>query len=163
MYNISNDVDQPDLYALASDYTLLNVTGIFDVATFGRARVSLAGDYVKNIGFDANEIEQRSGLTVVDRSTGYLGKLSVGMPDMKGRGDWQVSAAYKYLEGDAVLDAYTDSDFHLGGTNAKGWIMGGQYGLERNTWLSLKWLSADEIDGPPLAIDVLQLDLNTRF
>jgi len=29
--------------------------------------------------------------------------------------------------------------------------------------LTTKWLSSNEIDGPPLSIDVLQLDLNTRF
>jgi hypothetical protein len=27
----------------------------------------------------------------------------------------------------------------------------------------LRWLSADEIDGPPLAIDILQVDVNAKF
>lgn len=151
------------VYGLASDYRLVNITGIFDIATFGRARVTLTGDYVKNIGFDKNKILQRSGLVVGSRDQGYLGKLTVGMPEVKERNDWQVFGAYRNLEGDAVPDAFTDSDFHMGGTNTKGWILGGNYGLEHNTWLTLRYLAADEIDGPPLAIDVLQLDLNTRF
>ncbi len=85
------------------------------------------------------------------------------MPDVKEPNDWQVFGVYRYLEGDAVPDAFTDSDFHMGGTNTKGWILGGNYGLEHNTWLTLRYMAADEIDGPPLGIDVLQLDLNTRF
>ena len=64
---------------------------------------------------------------------------------------------------DAVLDALTDSDFHLGGTNAKGFTVGGSYGVDDNAWLTLRWLSSDQIDGAPLSIDTLQFDLNTRF
>lgn len=79
------------------------------------------------------------------------------------KGDWQVYGAYKRLGSDAVVDAYTDSDFHLGGTDAKGWILGGNYGLDKNAWLSVRWLSANEITGLPLAIDVLMLDLNAKF
>jgi hypothetical protein len=67
------------------------------------------------------------------------------------------------LERDAVLDAFTDSDFNLGGTNAKGFVLGGSYGVEKNAWLTARWFSANEIDGPPLSIDTLFLDLNVRF
>ena len=73
---------------------------------------------------------------------------------------WNVSVGYKYLEPDAVPDAFTDSDFHLGGTNARGFIVGGSLGLFDNTWLTARWLSANEVYGPPMAIDVVQLDLN---
>jgi hypothetical protein len=72
-----------------------------------------------------------------------------------------------------VLDAYTDSDFYLGGTDTKGYFIGGFYGLDRNAWLRLRYLSGNEIHGPalgngtsvrlPLAIDVLQADFNVRF
>lgn len=163
-YNIADPANaQRTIFGLASDYRLIDIAAIFDVAQFGRARVSLTGDYVKNLGFDANKIFQRANIAVDRRDVGYLGRITVGVPEIKDRNDWQVFGTYRYLEGDAVPDAFTDSDFHLGGTNAKGWILGANYGIEHNTWLTLKWLSADEIDGPPLAIDVLQLDLNTRF
>jgi hypothetical protein len=62
-----------------------------------------------------------------------------------------------------VLDAYADSDFHGGGTDAEGWTLGFEYGLTRAASLQFRYMSADEIDGPPLAIDVVQLDLNARF
>ena len=70
---------------------------------------------------------------------------------------------YKHLESDAVVDGFTDSDFHLGGTNAKGWISGVNFGLGKNTWLTARWLTANEISGPPLSIDVFQFDINARF
>jgi hypothetical protein len=79
------------------------------------------------------------------------------------RGDWQLSLAYRHLEADAVLDAFTDGDFHLGGTNNKGYILGAQYGLGKNSWLSARWLSSNEITGLPLAVNVFQLYLNAKF
>ena len=79
------------------------------------------------------------------------------------QGDWQAWLGYKYVERDAVLDAFNDPDFHLGGTDAKGWFVGGSYGIAKNTSLRARYLSANEIDLPPLAIDVFQLDLTTKF
>ncbi len=60
-------------------------------------------------------------------------------------------------------DAFTDSDFHLGGTNAKGYFIGGAFAPYRNVTIGGRWLSANEIVGDPFAIDVLQLDLNVAF
>ncbi len=163
-FNIA-DPNNPQrfIYGLASQFRLVDITGVFDIATFGRARVTLTGDYVKNLAFSQNAIFQRSGQVVGRRDQGYTGKLTVGVPDVNERNDWQVFGAYRYLEGDSVPDAFTDSTFHLGGTNTKGWILGGNYGLEHDTWLGLRYMAADEIDGPPLAIDVVQISFNTRF
>jgi hypothetical protein len=94
---------------------------------------------------------------------GYQFKLTLGYPRISLRHEWQAFVGYRYLEADAVLDAFTDSDFHLGGTNHKGFMIGGSYGLDKNTWLSARWMSSDEISGLPLSIDVLQLDLNAKF
>jgi hypothetical protein len=62
-----------------------------------------------------------------------------------------------------VLDAFTDSDLRLGGTDVKGYILGGSYGLARHTNLTVRILSGDALSGPPLSIDSLQVDLSTRF
>ena len=171
MFHLRNDtLLTTGLFALAPEFKELNLTASWDMAAFDPVHVVLSGDYVKNIGFDREEILQRTGLNIEPKTSGYQVKLAVGAPVIKKRADWQFIMAYKYLERDAVLDAFTDSDFHLGGTDAKGWILGGSYGLAANTWLSLRWLSADEIDGPPnslttspLAIDVLQIDINAKF
>lgn len=162
-----NAVGDPNIYGIASKFKELNVTAKVNLATFEPVHVMLSGDYVKNLGYDQAEIAQRTGLAALaaqtPRVTGYQAMLSVGMPKIKQRGDWQANVAYKYLERDAVLDALTDSDFNLGGTNAKGFIIGGSYGVDKGTSLGLRWISTDQIDGVPLSIDTLQADLNVRF
>lgn len=165
-----NDPSTPSrvLWGLASDFEELNATAVIDLAVGEVNHLIFTMDYVKNIGFDRDEVLQRTGGLVYvgpleDDTTGYQLKLAIGRPALERRGDWQVYTAYKHLERDAVLDAFTDSDFHLGGTDAKGWIVGGAYALAENTWLNVRYLSANEISGPPLGIDMLQVDLNARF
>lgn len=163
VFNIRSDGLTPWLLGLAADFREVNLTGSLDLGIFDPTRVVLTADVVKNAGFDRAKILQRTGSDLTPRTKGYFAGLLVGQPRIQRRGDWQLNLGYKYLERDAVVDGYTDSDFHLGGTDAKGWILGASYGMENNTSLRLRWLTANAIDGPPLAIDVLQLDLNARF
>jgi hypothetical protein len=164
------------LLALAADYNLVNITGEIDFAHLAPYHVVLGFDVVKNVGYDEDEIRDRvansefvtraGGSTIgliEDRTWGYSADLLVGWPQMNKLWDWQVFGSYKYLQRDAVLDAFTDSDFHLGGTDAQGYIIGGKLGLAKDVWLRGRWLSANEIDASPLGIDVLQLDLNAKF
>lgn len=164
LFDVRNDAD-PDtnLWALAADYKEVNITGVLDLANFAPAHVWLTLDYVKNVGFDSDKVLARTGAQVEDKTTGYQAMVSVGWPQLAKHGDWRLSLAYKYLQRDAVLDAFTDSDFHLGGTDAKGYVLSGEYGLSDDTWLNVRWLSADAVDGPPLGIDVLQMNVNARF
>lgn len=149
---------------LASKFRVVNLTAQLDLATFDPVHVILQGDYAVNIGFDQREILRRTHVLYEKENQAYQLKLTVGMPEMQKRHDWQVFGAYKKLEADSVMDAFTDSDFHLGGTNAKGFILGGLYGLDKNTWLTARWLSTQEVSGVlPLRIDLFQLDLTARF
>jgi hypothetical protein len=150
--------------ALASDYKLLNFTAKLDYDHWNPTHLVLTADYVKNLGFDQAEVARRTGNPDIKKeTTGYQLGFLVGHPEILGLGDWHAFLNYKYLEADAVLDAFTDSDFHLGGTNAKGWILGGRLGVYKNVWLTARWFTADEIEGPPLAIDVLQVDLSAKY
>lgn len=79
------------------------------------------------------------------------------------RGDWNAWLAYRRLESDAVIDAFADSDFHIGGTNNRGWQIGGNYAIAKNTILGFRWLSAEEIASAPFSIDRGFLDIMTRF
>jgi hypothetical protein len=92
-----------------------------------------------------------------------MGSVLFGEPDPRERWEWNITAGYKYLQPDAVLDAFNDQYFHLGGTNAKGYFVKASMGLFHDTWLEARWFSANEVYGPPLAIDVFQLDLYTAF
>jgi hypothetical protein len=78
-------------------------------------------------------------------------------------GDWNAWAAYKYLQRDSVMDAFTDANFHNSGTNAKGYVLGVNYGLANNVWANLRWLSSSIITGPSYDVDVLLADINARF
>lgn len=166
----------PALYGLASNYRILNFNFLYDLSLFSPIHARLSADYAKNIGFDSNKIYAATGQKISDQTTGWQVKFDLGWPRVDMPGNWNVFAAYKYLERDAVLDAYTDSDFRLGGTNVKGWWFGGHYGLMKNVWLTGRWMSGDAIAMPynaiainpalsqnKFSVDVLQLDLNTRF
>lgn len=173
VFDIRNDLD-PDtqLFALASEFQLIDVMAEFDYRRFDPVHVIFRADYVENVGFDAGDVRSRVGTPVGERNQGWHAEFQVGHPKIRAAGDWQLFAAYKYLQRDAVLDSFTDSDFHAGGTDAEGWIVGGSYGLSSNLWLRMRWLAADDIDGAPagfssdfspLSIDVLQVDLNASF
>jgi hypothetical protein len=163
LFDIQPSTTTP-LYALAANYRELNITGSFDMAFWDPVHVVLIGDYVTNLGFDQQSVERLTGNPYVPVQTqGYLVGLTVGYPEIKRRWDWRFFGYYKYLGADAVLDAFTDPDFHTGGTNAKGWVLGGDLGVGRDLWASLKWVTTNEIKGPPFAVDSLFVDLNYRF
>ena len=150
--------------ALASEFSELNIIAMLDIGFWHPIHIMLLGDYVKNLGFDKADVIARTGDSdASEETTGYQVGISVGHPQIEKRWDWKTFFYYKRLEADAVVDAFTDSDFHNGGSNAKGWIIGGELGLMKNVWLAVRWLTSDEISGPSLAVDVLQVDLNTRF
>jgi hypothetical protein len=151
------------LYGLASDYKILNINAQYDMTFFSPLHLKVSADYAKNIGFSRNRILANTGLDITKQNTAWQFKVDLGWSKIETAGNWNVFAAYKYLERDAVLDAFTDSDFHLGGTNVKGWWLGANYGLMKNVWLTGRWLSGDVIKGPPFGVDVLQVDINTRF
>lgn len=161
------DIDTGSGYlpGLASEFRLVNLNLVADFADFYPVHVMGSFDWVRNIGFDHGDILTRTGQDIEAETDGYQFKLTIGHPNFTYLEDheWQAFIGYRYLERDAVLDAFTDSDFHLGGTNHKGFMIGGSYALYKNTWLSARWMSSDEISGLPLSIDVFQIDLNAKF
>ncbi|MBS0309727.1 MAG: putative porin [Proteobacteria bacterium] len=158
-----NSLDYSNLYGLAADYSLVNLTATLDLAHFDPIHVIVDGDVVKNVGYDTAKVNALLTTPQAARTLGWQSKVTVGWPAMQNRGDWQAFLGYRHLERDAVLDAFADSDFRLGGTNSKGFFIGGSYGMDRNTWLTARWLSADAIDGQPFGVDVLQVDFNAKF
>ncbi|MEY8688741.1 MAG: putative porin [Leptothrix sp. (in: b-proteobacteria)] len=164
-YDINSDATRPNatLFGLASDYRLLNLTAALDVPLAPGISLLPTLDLVRNLGFERAAVSARVGEDVAPKTRGQLLRVAIGSHSIAKVGDWQVSVSHKRVERDAVLDAYTDSDFHLGGTDAKGFILGGSYGVGRNAALTARILSAKAIDGPPLDINVMQLDLSVRF
>ncbi|SEH32936.1 putative porin [Magnetospirillum fulvum] len=155
-------------YGLATGFHELTLTGRLDYDGFEPIRVTVDGEYVKNLAFNKNKIAAKALNNNETGSfeggdTGYLMRLTVGKPKLAERWDWSVNLAYKYLESDAVVDGLTDSDFGMGGTNLKGTILGGSLALGKNVWTGLRWMSADSISGAPYSVDTVQADISARF
>ncbi|WP_407073554.1 putative porin, partial [Stenotrophomonas sp. A3_2] len=55
------------------------------------------------------------------------------------------------------------AEFHNGGTNARGFIIAGNLGIARDTFLGLRWLSADTVSGPQYRTDSLYFELQSNF
>ena len=164
LYDIRNDDDETtQLLALAAEYHLADATVQFEWKLSPSYRLALTGDYVKNVGLKPEDILARTGFLVDKRDTGYQAELNFGRASLAEVGAWRAFFGYRYVQADAVLDAFTDSDFHLGGTDAKGYFLGFDYAFTPRVAARIRYLSANEIDGPPLGIDVLQLDLNASF
>ncbi|MBN2374205.1 putative porin [bacterium] len=161
LFDIDPDI-KSEKYALASDFNQLNINGAFDIAFFFPVYIQLIADYVNNLGFDQKEVSRRSG-SKFKETEGYQVGTIIGHKQVKQLWQWNFAVFLKHLDADAVIDAFTDSDFHLGGTNAEGWILRSQIGVGKNAWISLSWLTSNELIGPPNSVDVLQVDINANF
>ncbi|MES2920318.1 MAG: putative porin [Verrucomicrobiota bacterium] len=165
---------QYQYYGLASEFRNLTITGRLDYDHFDPVRLSLLGEVTKNIAFDSSAINKKAvnnrGPSAGNNPGAFEGgdtawnlTFQVGKPAMEKFGDWQANFGYRYVESDAVVDGFTDSDFGGGGTNVQGYTLGGFMALSPAVRLGLRWMSSDEVAGPPLSTDVLQIDLNAKF
>ncbi len=167
----------PQFFGLASRFDVLDLHGRVIVTKYDPVDVAVEGEFLKNLAFNRAAVANRGPLNnfgaspdngktlgqYVGGDTGYLMKLTVGTPEIVARNQWNAYFGYKYLESDATPDGLTDSNFHGGGTNAKGYFIGAGYGLAHNTYLTARWLSADQVSGPAFHNDVIQIDFNTKF
>lgn len=165
-------------FGLASHFREVVGTLRVDVNVAEPLRLTFEGELVRNYGFKPTEVSvdavnNRGPCTAgtscgplgpyVGGRDGYQGRVTVGSPTQRNQLDWNVSASYRYLESDAVMDAFTDTDFGLGGTNLKGYILSGTLYVATNVFFRARWFSANSIVGPTYRADVFQLDLQARF
>ncbi len=162
-WNIANSSNpNVQLYALASKFRLANVN-IRYALPLGRFVFGATADAVRNFAYNTAAVSEEVGSYQAARTKGYQGELSFGFPAVLTPAAWRFIVGYRYLQRDAVIDAYTDSDFHWGGTDAQGYYLVGEVGVANRVWTRLRYMSSNAIDGPTLAIDTIQIDLNTRF
>jgi len=170
-------------FGLASQFRPVVVSGQVDLGDFHPVHVVIDGEYVNNTAFDRNLINGLSltnayGPSLANNNAptsdgttgpfnggnqGWMTRLTVGHKQIKTLWDWNVHVGYKYLESDAMIDAFVDSDFGLGGTNLKGYFIGGNVGISDNVWATLRYMSANNIAGGPYSVDIVQFDLNAKF
>jgi hypothetical protein len=176
-----NDFGQSKLFqyfGLTSGFKELAVTAQVDYSGFDALHMTFTGEYVKNLDFDRASVASRAvnnrERVAANAPAGSVGEfkggdqawttnLRVGSPALAKRGDWQVGLGYRYMESDAMVDAFVDSGFGLGGTNQQGYILYGKVALSKSVSLGARWFSSREVAGPPLRVDVLQVDFGASF
>ncbi|WP_316194945.1 MULTISPECIES: putative porin [unclassified Bradyrhizobium] len=190
IWNNNGAILQYQYLGLVQKYRPLVAGGSVDLGDFHPYHIVIDGEFVWNTAFNRAltlpgtgtvpaytpgiAINNRAGTSSNATGTvtygpfdggdkGWMARVTVGNREIKHLGDWNAHVGYKYLESDATLDAFTDPDFGLGGTNLKGYFIGGNVGLSENVWASVRWMSANNIGGVPYAVDVLLVDLNAKF
>lgn len=170
----------PQYVGLASEFELLDLNLAWETPLFAGYALRLEGHGIKNLAYDRNAMWRRAqGGIVTNLATAangvagpqdidsgdmaYMAQATFGHLALKQAGDWNLWLGYKRLEADALPDAYNDSNFHLGGTNAKGYYLGSSYMFDKNVSLTGRWMAAKEITGAPQSIDVFQLEVNAGF
>ena len=162
-------------FGLATPFKIVTATGRVDYDGFDPVQISVLGEYAKNTAFDREAIEaiavNNRGPNGEDGSPGrfdghdtaWYMNLRVGHPALDRRGRWSAFAGYRFVGSDAVVDGFNDQNFGGGGTNVKGFTVGGSVAVSPNVWFGARWFSADEIAGPPLKSDILMLDFTAKF
>jgi hypothetical protein len=165
---------QPQFVGLASKFNVLDLNLAWDSELPEDLKLRSQTNFIHNLAYDKGDMLKRSEGQIVNNinsdgqfesgGNALLVQFTLGSAlEMRRKGDWNVLAGYKYIQPDALPDGFNDSSFHLGGTNAKGYFIGANYGLDKNIYASARWLSASEVYGAPFEVDVMQLELNTRF
>ncbi|MFA5164320.1 MAG: putative porin [Candidatus Omnitrophota bacterium] len=119
--------------------------------------LSFFGEYINN--WDRSS--QDNGWAVGSR----IGHKKVG-----DKGQWQLCYNYRFLERDAWLDIFPDSDFYSGKTNAKGNNVIFQYGVTKNSMLNFEYYDTMNMtrqtksaDSSRLPAQVIQADWIVKF
>lgn len=167
--------NQYQYFGLASEFQVLSYNGRIDLNFWEPFQVSLLGEYAMNLGYDKDEIERialnnRGPVPAADGAGRYEGGnvawnagVQFGKPVLAQTWDWNALVGYRFVESDAVLDAFAESDFGLGGTNVEGFTIGAGLAVSPKVSINLRWMSANEIAGPPLKSDILTFDFNAKF
>jgi hypothetical protein len=137
---------------LVTHYDIFDVLGEFKTEMIMGVPIKLFAEYTKNVSGRADNLENKAW-----QIGAKVGK------SVKKFGDWQAKYIYREVERDAVFDSVSDSDFHEGGTNAKGSEFGLKVGLYDGVLFNASYFITEAITGPKDELNRLQLDLVFNF
>lgn len=172
---------QYQYYGLATPFQNLAFTGKLSYDGWDPVRVSLVGEFVRNLAFNSSAINEvavnNRGEVVADDpnidtaeigafegdADAWLIDLEAGHAELDKLGAWQMSFGYRWIGSDAVVDGFNDSDFGLGGSNMKGFTVAARLALSPHVFLGFRWFGSESIAGPQYDMNILQLDLGAKF
>lgn len=155
------DDDEPEFFGNSAigevyryDYQMVEIGGDLSMNLFDMP-LALYANWVNNQDAD-------------DYDTGWLAGISLGKAS--GKGSWAIGYQYRDLEADAVLGLLSDSDFAGGGTDGKGHVLSGAYGINKQWSLGLSWFLDNQAgeknladQGGALSYDRIQLDTKFKY
>lgn len=179
-------VNQFQYFGLATPYNILSANARLEYRHWEPFVVSVSGEWDRNLAWNSQNILNNGPVPGADNNynqmlvTGPVNNLNssgsynggntawiiqgkIGSGALQKRWDWDLGVSYRYVESDAVIDGFCDSDFGGGGTNLKGYAVGGNLALSKSVFIGMRWLSATGIAGPTYKADIIQIDVNARF
>ncbi|WP_287373595.1 putative porin [Prosthecochloris sp.] len=153
LFNNSGTGSGTPAATLKYDYDVLEIFMHFDAGLTGKVPLKVYGQCAINVAEDVDE-----------ENKAYLFGAKLGKATKPGR--WEIDANYCYIEKDALLGAFTDGTRFGGGTDGKGFELGGKYLLVKNLMVSLKYYNHDQGVGSEEAgegLDIWQADLVVKF
>lgn len=114
-----------EIYNYSTEFELFEAFAAIDFK-IGTTPFSFFGDYVTNTAADS-------------LNNGWLAGLRIGKIIKSGA--LSLRYTYRILEADAVVGAFTNSDFRGGGTDARGHEIGGNYQLMEKTTLAVTYFN----------------------
>jgi len=145
----TNGSTDPAVRTWASDFDILEVFAEYGTK-LGALPAAVFVSWVKNSS------------AVTSEDTGWLAGTKLGKA--KASGSMEFVYDYRDLERDAVVGAYSDSDFLGGATGGKGHRFGINYQLARNVQYAMTYFHDEStLQDPDLDYRRLQADLKLKF
>lgn len=158
-YDVQNTEDPATTFSGAtllsntSEVKVLDIIGEWSEKIWGQ-RLKFFGEYTKNIGDLASGNADLDTAWQLGAKYGKSGKKF---------GDFDLKLIYRVVQTEAVFDAISDSDFHGGRSNARGFEAGGSMGLAKGIKVAFTCFDTQEERGTQRDNNTLQADLKFNF
>ncbi len=141
------------LLSNTSEVKMLDIMGEWSDKINGQ-KLKLFGEYTQNVGDLASGNSDLDTAWQLGAKYGKSGKKF---------GDYDLKVIYRVVQTEAVFDAISDSDFHGGRSNGKGFEAGGSVGLAKGVKLALTYFDTEEERGTKRENQTFQADLKFKF
>jgi hypothetical protein len=160
---LSDQNSQTSSIVYLNDYKVIvpklevGFTGPFFGFNTGFPYFSVFGEYLNNVSPSA-------------KKTGWIAGFKLGHEKVSDKNQWQLLYDHRFIEKDAFLDIFTDSEFYGGKTNAFGEDVRFNYGLSKNSWITLSYYYSknrtrltNNSESSRLPIQTFEADWNIKF